>query len=558
MVRLVRTAPRYVRLVALTLTLCGGLGLVGCGEDETPPAPPAPAPAPEVPSDGIRLMRKDMLTALSGPRLVPAAESDWPRSDETPVVGVGRGASARAYPLCQLAYHGVVLDKIAGDAHLIAYIRLGGRVVSYLAPEDDAVDAFGVAGIASGDLLLYDRRTESTWSMATGTSTEGFRVGASLKPGAPVRIVSWGVWREQHPETRVLQRDPQFADRYFPESWRPDADAPPPGSYGPIPAPPPPERIYVEPDMFPTLDRPDAVSADRATLVGDSDEVLGLELDGEYRAYPAYVMAYYHAVNDRVGERPIFVTFCTVCSSGSAYEPRVAGDPRTLTFGFEGIVDALPVYYDRQTKSRWKHLSATAFDGWFAGAVLKQVGTLRYTTWGAWRAAHPTTTLIEAPMAGLPGDYSVKNASYRGQPFVPEMMSRTQKTKDERLPANELCYGFSDQGQSLAVPYSAVRAAGGVLALRWMDVPVAVVLRPSDDTAVAFDRRLGERTLRLKWTEGDAPQLRDEETGSVFGLDGRAVEGPLKGQRLAIVSGTQVEWYAWAVVWPQTQIHSAD
>ncbi|MBI4202673.1 MAG: DUF3179 domain-containing protein [Chloroflexi bacterium] len=57
------------------------------------------------------------------------------------------------------------------------------------------------------------------------------------------------------------------------------------------------------------MDNPVLVRASEATYLPADDLVLGLELEGQARAYPVRMLWFHHIVNDRVGERPILVTY---------------------------------------------------------------------------------------------------------------------------------------------------------------------------------------------------------------------------------------------------------
>jgi hypothetical protein len=64
------------------------------------------------------------------------------------------------------------------------------------------------------------------------------------------------------------------------------------------------------------------------------------------------------------------------------------------------------------------------------------------------------------------------------------------------------------------------------------------------------------RPVTLKLAEGsDEPRIVDEETGSVWDIAGRAVEGELKGWTLNWLDGTQVKWFAWSAEFPETSIY---
>ena len=68
---------------------------------------------------------------------------------------------------------------------------------------------------------------------------------------------------------------------------------------------------------------------------------------------------------------------------------------------------------------------------------------------------------------------------------------------------------------------------------------------------VAFDRRLGDRTLTFAWRDG---LFVDLETGTTWDLAGRAVRGPLAGKRLTSIAHGNHFWFAWAVFRPDTRV----
>ena len=47
----------------------------------------------------------------------------------------------------------------------------------------------------------------------------------------------------------------------------------------------------------------------------------------------------------------------------------------------------------------------------------------------------------------------------------------------------------------------------------------------------------------------------DHETFSHWTIEGRAVEGPLKGKTLAWLPSVQCKWFAWAAEYPKTDIY---
>ena len=71
----------------------------------------------------------------------------------------------------------------------------------------------------------------------------------------------------------------------------------------------PASQFWIHRDYFlPATDR-DTVTAEAATYLAPSEEVFGVVVKGEARAYPIRFLAYHHVVNDRVGDVPIAVTY---------------------------------------------------------------------------------------------------------------------------------------------------------------------------------------------------------------------------------------------------------
>ena len=61
--------------------------------------------------------------------------------------------------------------------------------------------------------------------------------------------------------------------------------------------------------QFPALDNPRTVSAAVAAWLKPQELVMGVELNGEARAYPVRQAAYHHVINDEIAGEPFLVTF---------------------------------------------------------------------------------------------------------------------------------------------------------------------------------------------------------------------------------------------------------
>lgn len=65
----------------------------------------------------------------------------------------------------------------------------------------------GVSGkLVDGNLIMYDRETDTLWQQSTGAGMEGELEGQALAelPEEEWAVLSWGEWRSLHPDTLVL------------------------------------------------------------------------------------------------------------------------------------------------------------------------------------------------------------------------------------------------------------------------------------------------------------------------------------------------------------------
>ncbi len=65
----------------------------------------------------------------------------------------------------------------------------------------------GVSGkLVDGNLVMYDRETDSNWLQRSGDALEGELEGETLReiPADRWTLTRWAEWRAAHPETLVL------------------------------------------------------------------------------------------------------------------------------------------------------------------------------------------------------------------------------------------------------------------------------------------------------------------------------------------------------------------
>jgi hypothetical protein len=310
----------------------------------------------------------------------------------------------------------------------------------------------------------------------------------------------------------------------------------------------PATEFYSARDRFPSVESPGTVAAQEAGWLDPQDEVLGVVLGRHVRAYPTTMIAYHHVVNDTIGEAPVLVTYCVLCSAAVAFDPRLDGT--RLTFGMEGSWRGTATMYDHQTGSLWLQLTGECLSGAHAGRRLAGIASARHTTWSDWRRLHPDTEVMARRAENVrPGERYPERAP-TGLPYVPPELASIMVTEDKRLAPHALLYGIELDGVARAYPIARLQAQP-VVNERIGSVDVTIWFNPASRSTAAFHRLVGEQHLEFRAAHGG---VEDVETGSRWTMDGRCVEGALRGTSLRPVHGFLSEWYGWSVLRPETTI----
>ena len=146
-------------------------------------------------------------------------------------------------------------------------------------------------------------------------------------------------------------------------------------------------------DGIPAIDNPKFLSVQNAGFMSADEQVIGVEINGEAKAYPLKILTWHEIVNDSLGGEPIVVSYCPLCRSAYVFDRKVKG--QVLTFGVSGLLyNSNVIMYDRQTESLWSQVATEAIDGELRGAELQQVATATSTTWEQWQSQHPDTRVL--------------------------------------------------------------------------------------------------------------------------------------------------------------------
>lgn len=261
-------------------------------------------------------------------------------------------------------------------------------------------------------------------------------------------------------------------------------------------------------NCIPAADNPDVSSAQDATWLKDDDIVFGIEVNGEYRAYPRRIMEVREMVNDTLGGRDLGIPYCTLCGAAQAYftDGLPAGIKRPILRTTGLLIRSNKVMYDIETHSVFDTFLGNAVTGPLADRNLQlEQATVITTDWGTWKSEHPETTVLVEALA-LGRDFDFRNGRDANGPIFPV------GDVDPRLPVHEDIIG--------------VIAASGV--------------------PVAFQRSKAVAALKSGATIRFQNVLLELDAGGVKAVDADGAD----------LGSHQAFWFAWSQFHPETVLWS--
>lgn len=120
--------------------------------------------------------------------------------------------------------------------------------------------------------------------------------------------------------------------------------------------------------------------------------IIGVEINGEAKAYPISQIIYHHQVRDTLAGKPIMVTYCSVCRTGRVFEPTVNGKPET--FRLVGMDHFNAMFEDKTTKSWWRQANGEAITGKLKGTMLPELISQQVSL-DTWLKMYPASKIMQ-------------------------------------------------------------------------------------------------------------------------------------------------------------------
>jgi uncharacterized protein DUF3179 len=217
---------------------------------------------------------------------------------------------------------------------------------------------FHLAGINNQNFIMQDEETGSWWQQVTGEAIFGKLKGQKLDLVLHDEL-SFALWKEEHPNGRVLRPDDSKPWKRFSEDW---------------------EEHTAKLPVLPALN-PDARLSART-------QVLGIKIGDSSKAYPLSVVQQQIIILDHISDTPIVIVAADDKKSVRAFERRIAGHDVELF----AKPNSRPLrLLDSETGSEWD-FTGKCVSGKYQGQTLKKVYALR-DYWFDWKAFNPQTEI---------------------------------------------------------------------------------------------------------------------------------------------------------------------
>jgi hypothetical protein len=258
--------------------------------------------------------------------------------------------------------------------------------------------------------------------------------------------------------------------------------------------------------------------------------VVGIEIDGQSRAFPLQFIGYHHQVRDTVAGQPVMISYCTVCRTGRVFSPVVDG--RSENFRLVGMDHFNAMFEDATTHSWWRQANGEAIAGPDKGKLLPEIPS-RQVTLAEWLREHPNSLIMQADST-LATNYSKDFDFETGK-------SRKSLTGTDTVSWHNKAWvvGVTVNGESRAYDWNRLRrerVVNDVLGGK----PIVVALASDSASFCAF----------IRPTQATRFSIRRDSlvTGTVaYAFSGQGPSGALEP-----LSASQEFWHSWKTFQPTT------
>jgi hypothetical protein len=279
----------------------------------------------------------------------------------------------------------------------------------------------------------------------------------------------------------------------------------------------------------------------KITKIAADKLIIGVEINGEAKAYPIQIIGYHHQVRDTVGNTPLIITYCTVCRTGRVFSPFVHG--KIESFRLVGMDHFNAMFEDAATKSWWQQETGTAIAGPLKGTSLQEIPSQQVTL-AAWLRKYPNSSILQ-PDTIYAEEYKDLADFDKGT-----IKGSFEKRDSASWQFKSWVVGVVDDKSAKAYDWNEL-VSKKIIQDSLPGLPIVLVLENDTTSFHVWNRNVNGNSFHfVKDTQTDL--LKDVNTQSIWNMDGLCLEGALKGQQLKIIQSYQEFWHSWKTFHPNT------
>ncbi len=262
--------------------------------------------------------------------------------------------------------------------------------------------------------------------------------------------------------------------------------------------------------------------------------IIGVEINGEARAYPIQLIAYHHQVLDTVGGKPVMVTYCSVCRTGRIFEPAVGGKPEK--FRLVGMDNFNAMFEDETTKSWWRQVNGEAITGELKGQILPELFS-QQTSLEKWFALYPQSLVMQAD------EYFIEKYDSLGKYEVGKGKSKLTKTDSLSWKEKSWVVGIKIGAHSKAFDWNRLLKER-IINEEVGNQPIVLILAADNKSFFAFEKPNKEMNFSL---DNDTLKFDNQR----FSLKGEDFDNA--ANKLKKIKAYQEFWHSWQTFNPDTK-----
>jgi hypothetical protein len=280
------------------------------------------------------------------------------------------------------------------------------------------------------------------------------------------------------------------------------------------------------------------------------DAVVGVFVEGEYRAYPHKILNWHEVVNDSVLSNNFVLSYCPLTGSALAWDvDEGAANPE---FGVSGLLyNSNLILYDRASSSRWSQMLELSVWGERMREIPARIQVIE-TSWETWIAMYPDSMVLTTATGNQRNYEGYPYGSYRTNDQLLFPVSNI----DNRMHPKQRVLGIHSATASKVYQLYAFDTATQTINDQFDGQPIVVVGNSAQTFGAIYGRELEDGTvLTFSPLTDQFPGVMEDTEGNTWDIFGTAVSGPRQGVQLPLTNSYTAFWFAWATFFENTEIH---